>query len=229
MFANSRLRVPSIKKKVMIFGTGGHAISTASLAEQCGFYVSCFVTLKETLSELNGKQVRTIQSIPSRSSISIVIAIGVNFRRDSLVDELSLLAKNKNLKMFFPNLIHPSCQIGSHVKLGQGNQLFPGANVGTHTRIQDFVILNHLSSLDHESSMESFASMAPGVVTGGRVKIGRRAALLINSSVSNGVTIGSDAIVAANSFVKEDVANNSLVAGSPAKFVRNQKTGDSYL
>jgi serine O-acetyltransferase len=52
---------------------------------------------------------------------------------------------------------------------------------------------------------------------------------IINSAVSNGVAIGNDVIIAANSFVKEDVMDNSLVAGSPARFIRHQKAGDSYL
>lgn len=229
MFTNYRLRVLNVKKKVMIFGTGGHAISVASLAEQCGFNVSGFVSSQETLGEINGKHVHPILSFPPRSKIAVAIAVGDNFLRESLAEELVLLAKSKKIEISFPNLIHPTCNIGSGAKFGQGNQLFPGANLGAHSRIEDFVILNHLSSLDHESSMESFASLAPGVVTGGRVKIGRRSALLINSAVSNGIAIGNDVVIAANSFVKEDVMDNSLVAGSPARFIRHQRAGEVYL
>ena len=229
MFTNTRLRVLNVKKKVMVFGTGGHAVSAASLAEQCGFSVSFFVSLQETLDKINGKQIRGIQSFPSGSKIAIVIAVGDNYVRENVTEQLTTLAKRKRIEIAFPNLIHPSCHIGSNATFGQGNQLFPGANIGAHSRIDDFVILNHLSSLDHESSMESFASLAPSAVTGGRVKIGRRSALLINSAVSNGIEIGSDAIIAANSFVKEDVMNNSLVAGSPARFIRHHRAGDSYL
>lgn len=229
MFTKTRLRVLSVKKKVIIFGTGGHAVSAASLAEQCGFSVSCFVSLQETFGEINGQKTRSIQSFPSGSKLAVVIAVGDNYLRENLAEELILLANRKRIKLTFPNLIHPTCHIGSHAKLGQGNQLFPGANLGAHSRIEDFVILNHLSSLDHESSMESFASLAPGAVTGGRVKIGRRSALLINSAISNGLSVGSDVVIAANSFVKDDIKDNSLVAGSPARFIRHQRAGDSYL
>jgi sugar O-acyltransferase (sialic acid O-acetyltransferase NeuD family) len=229
MFANSRPSILKIKRKVIIFGTGGHAVSAASLAEQCGYYVSCFVSFQKTIGEVNGRQILPIESFPSKSKISVVIAVGDNFLRESIAGELVMLAKCKSLEIAFPNLIHPSCHIGSHAQLGQGNQLFPGANLGAYSRIEDFVVINHLSSLDHESSMESFASLAPAAVTGGRVKIGRRAALLINSTVSNGIAIGNDAIIAANSFVKENVMDNCLVAGSPAQFIRYHRAGDSYL
>ena len=39
-----------------------------------------------------------------------------------------------------------------------------------------------------------------------------------------GVTIGEQAIVAANSIVSQDVPPNTVVAGSPAKVVRERKT-----
>lgn len=218
-----------MKKKLVIFGTGGHAVSTASLAEQCGYRVSCFVSFQETHGAINGRQVRLIQSFSPGSRISIAVAVGDNFLRETIVHELSMFAKSHDIEVVFPNLIHPSCHIASNLEFGKGNLIFPGSNLGANTLVEDFVILNHLCSLDHESSIASFASLAPGVVTGGRVQIGKRTALLINSAVSNGVKIGSDVIIAANSFVKEDVPDNCLVAGSPAKFIRNQRPGDSYL
>jgi acetyltransferase-like isoleucine patch superfamily enzyme len=52
------------------------------------------------------------------------------------------------------------------------------------------------------------------IVIGDRVWIGARAIIL------KGVTIGEGAVVAAGSIVTKDVEPNTLVAGSPARFVR---------
>jgi sugar O-acyltransferase (sialic acid O-acetyltransferase NeuD family) len=213
----------------MILGTGGHAVSTASLAEQCGYYVSCFLSLQEASGELYGREIRSLRSIRPNSRISVAVAVGDNFLRERCVNDVLSFTNNNSIEVVFPNLLHPSCHIGSHTTLGEGNLLFPGANLGSHVQIENFVTLNHLSSLDHESTIGSFSSLAPGAVSGGRVKIGNRSALMIHSAVSHGVSIGNDVIIAANSFVKEDVNDNSLVAGSPAKFVRVQRVGDPYL
>jgi acetyltransferase-like isoleucine patch superfamily enzyme len=53
------------------------------------------------------------------------------------------------------------------------------------------------------------------------VSIGDRVWLGFGVSVMKGVTIGSGAVVAAGSVVTKDVAPDSLVAGNPAKLIRN--------
>ena len=58
------------------------------------------------------------------------------------------------------------------------------------------------------------------------IAIGRNAWLGANVTVLAGVTIGENAIVAAGSVVTKDVPDNMVVAGTPAKVIReiNQKT-----
>ena len=58
------------------------------------------------------------------------------------------------------------------------------------------------------------------------IVIGRNAWLGANVTVLAGVTIGENAIVAAGSVVTKDVPANMVVAGTPAKVIReiNQKT-----
>ena len=56
---------------------------------------------------------------------------------------------------------------------------------------------------------------AKPVIIGDNVWIGYRAMIL------KGVTIGNNSIVAANSVVTKDVPPNCIVAGNPAKIIRN--------
>ena len=46
-----------------------------------------------------------------------------------------------------------------------------------------------------------------------------------NSGLVAGVTIGENAIVAAGSVVTKDVPDNMIVAGSPARVIREIKKG----
>lgn len=43
----------------------------------------------------------------------------------------------------------------------------------------------------------------------------------INTVISPGVTIGKNCVVGANSFINKDVADYTVVAGSPAKFIKS--------
>ena len=55
----------------------------------------------------------------------------------------------------------------------------------------------------------------------GRIRIGRRCWVGANATVVPNVEIGDGCIVAAGSVVVADVRNHTLVAGNPAKFIRN--------
>lgn len=58
------------------------------------------------------------------------------------------------------------------------------------------------------------------------IAIGRNAWLGANVTVLAGVTIGENAIVAAGSVVTKDVPANTVVAGVPAKVIRETRTED---
>ena len=57
------------------------------------------------------------------------------------------------------------------------------------------------------------------------VKIGANVWIGAHATILPGVTIGDNAIVAAGAVVHRDVAANSIVAGCPAKFVKNIPEG----
>ena len=83
--------------------------------------------------------------------------------------------------------------------------------------------------MDHESSMGSFSSLAPGVVAGGRVMIGERSAIGIGAAIRHGVRIGQDTVVGSASYVHEDLPNNVVAYGTPARVVRPRNGDDLYL
>jgi len=77
--------------------------------------------------------------------------------------------------------------------------------------------------------MEDFSSLAPGALTGGRVRIGARSAVSIGATVKHGVSIGSDSVIGASSYVHTDVPAGVVAYGSPARKVRERFQGETYL
>jgi acetyltransferase-like isoleucine patch superfamily enzyme len=160
---------------------------------------------------------------------SLAIAIGENHKRRELYNYVESLSTEYNVALNFPNVVHAKSSIGKGVELGIGNHIFPFSNIGARSDISDFVIMNHHSSLDHQSQASSYASLAPGAITGGNVSIGEESALLISSSVAPQISIGVGSVLGANSFLKENLGDYKLFAGSPAQFVRDRQEGESYL
>ena len=105
----------------------------------------------------------------------------------------------------------------------------PNTVVGPNTKIGEFCLLNTLSSIDHDGIMEDYSSLAPGVITGGNVKIGKRSAVSIGAVIKQNIVIADDVVVGANSYVNKDLTSNHLAYGTPAKTIRSRKNGDPYL
>lgn len=106
-------------------------------------------------------------------------------------------------------------------------------HVGSHVSINDLVILN---ARDH-ITIGSHVSISPGVIinTGGLdytmprgerghtkapVMIHDGAWICSGAIINPGVTIGEDAVVAAGAVVTKDVGARTVVAGVPARVIR---------
>ena len=57
-------------------------------------------------------------------------------------------------------------------------------------------------------------------------RIGDKVTIYANAVVCGGVVVGDNSVIGANSIVVKDVPPNSVVAGNPAKFIRNTRPGD---
>lgn len=87
--------------------------------------------------------------------------------------------------------------------------------------IGDNVLIGHnvvLATLNHDENPERRGNLIPGAINiGDNVWIGSNATILA------GVTIGDGAIIAAGAVVTKDVDENTIVAGVPAKYIRDVK------
>ena len=87
--------------------------------------------------------------------------------------------------------------------------------------IGDNALIGHnvvMATLNHEENPESRANLIAAPI-----KIGNKVWIGSNATILPGVTIGDGAIIAAGAVVTKDVEEESIVAGVPAKFIRNVK------
>lgn len=88
--------------------------------------------------------------------------------------------------------------------------------------IGDNVLIGHnvvLATLNHEENPKNRGNLIPSPI-----KIGNDVWIGSNVTVLPGVTIGKGAILAAGAVITRDVAENTIVAGVPAKYIRDVKT-----
>jgi len=146
----------------------------------------------------------------------------------------------KNVKIFdFTNLY--GCEIGDNSKVGAFVEIQKNAKVGknvkisTHTficegvTIEDDVFIGHNVTFINdkyprstneggELQTEKDWKVVPTLVK-------RGASIGSSSTIMCGVTIGEHAIVGAGSVVTKDVPDNAIVAGVPARVLRDDREG----
>ena len=139
--------------------------------------------------------------------------IGIGDQKTRL--DVSKYIRSKSEKII--NIFHPSSLISENTELGNGIFIARNAVVNTFCKIGNDVIINTSASIDHECIIESGVHVAPSAVVLGNVKIGINSFIGANSTIKQGVNIGSNVIVGAGSVVLNDVPDNTLVYGNPAK------------
>ena len=139
------------------------------------------------------------------------VAIGDNKTRSSVSNFLRL----KFCKIL--NVINPSSSISNNIRIGSGVFIARNVSVSPFCEIGDDVVINNSAVVDHECIIESGSHIAPGSILLGNVKVGRNTLVGANSVIKEGVEIGSNVIIGAGSVVLNDVKDDKLVYGSPAK------------
>ncbi|MCK4392165.1 acetyltransferase [Candidatus Bipolaricaulota bacterium] len=144
----------------------------------------------------------------------LVLGIGSGKTREHLANRI------QHLGYEFVSLVHPYAQIGMGVSLGLGTVVMAGVCINADTTIGNHVIVNTGATVDHDCIVEEFAHIAPGVHLAGNVRVGRLAHVGLGACVVQGVTIGEGSVIGAGAAVTEDVPPQVVVAGVPARVIR---------
>jgi sugar O-acyltransferase (sialic acid O-acetyltransferase NeuD family) len=118
----------------------------------------------------------------------------------------------------YHTLIHPTAYVSPLARLGEG--VFVGANsvIGPGAVLGDHVFVNRGVTIGHDTQIGSFSRIQPGANLGGLSRIGRGVTIAIGATLLERLVIGNGAFVGAGAVATEDVADDVLVLGVPAKF-----------
>lgn len=211
---------------LVIWGTGGHAVSVLETAVAAGIQDITFVSQESGLSEFEDHPcIQASHASTALAAHRIVIAIGDNSARQRTAEQIQAVEPTAT----FATLIHPSATVARSATLGEGTVVLQGAIIGAKAQIGTHCIVNTGAILDHECVLGDFVSLAPRVVTGGRVQVGSRSAIGIGAAVRHNVAIGSDTVVGSASYVHSDMPDGVVAYGTPARVFRQRNGNDPYL
>jgi sugar O-acyltransferase (sialic acid O-acetyltransferase NeuD family) len=217
---------------IVIVGSSGHAKVVIDIVEHVGKYrISGLLdryrkTGEQTLDyPVLGREEDLPELMVSHCLKGVIVAIGDNFVRSMVAARVGDMCPS----LPFVSAIHPNASIAKAVSIGDGTVIMAGVVVNPCCSIGRSCILNTNSSLDHDSVMKDFSSLAPRATTGGNCRIGDHSAISIGAVLSYGVHIGDHSVVGAGSTVLKDLDSFRVAYGTPAAEVRRRRMGDKYL
>jgi sugar O-acyltransferase (sialic acid O-acetyltransferase NeuD family) len=214
--------------KIVIIGAGGQArIVYEIMSYDRNIEVVAFV---DNVMRGNDEQTMGIPVIGDHTVLpklikngikGAIVAVGDNEIRATHFEEL------KSMGLELVSAIHPTSHIAPSARLGHGSTIAIGAIISTGARIGDNVIINTGATIDHEDEIEDHVSVGPNCSIAGRVTVKKGAFIGIGSVVKEYLTIGENSIIGAGSVVLEDVPDNVVAVGTPAKVIKTRSEGDT--
>ncbi|MCZ0702993.1 sugar O-acyltransferase (sialic acid O-acetyltransferase NeuD family) [Natronobacillus azotifigens] len=203
-----------MKDKLLIIGAGGHGKVAADIAIKLNKWES-IAFLDDDVATKKCMGLKVIGKVDDyfryRKEAEFFVAIGDNAMRELLQEKLRTDGSN------IISLVHPEAIIGLDVEIGEGTVIMAGAVVNSSSNIGKGCIINTSSSLDHDTILEDYVHISPGVRSAGNVNIGKGTWLGIGSVVSNNVNIYSGCKIGAGAVVIKHINEPGTYVGVPVR------------
>ncbi|SFO03145.1 sugar O-acyltransferase, sialic acid O-acetyltransferase NeuD family [Paenimyroides ummariense] len=209
-------------KKIAIFGAGGFGREVKTIIDEInkvkkqydfvGFFDDGFQRgIINGFPVLGG--VADINQLQEK--FAIVIAIGDPKTKAKIHQIIT------NELIEYPNIIHPKAMISDdYVEIGIGNIITAGCIITCNIKIEDFVILNLMCTVGHDTTIKSYASFMPSVNISGEVIIHEKVYVGTGAKIINQLEIGQNTIVGAGAVVAKTLPENCTAVGIPAKTIK---------
>lgn len=211
--------------KIAIVGSGGFAREILTLIDdinqrQLKYEIVGFVD-SDTLKLIHGYPVIGDDEFinNTQEAISVVLAVGE--------PHLKRIIRNKytNPLVKFPTLIHPSVLIGNKdsISIGKGCIICAGCILTTDIEIKDFVTLNLMCTVGHDTKIDNYCSFMPSVNISGEVNVNEGVYVGTGAKIINQLEIGNNTIVGAGAVVAKSLPADCTAVGVPAKPIKYNK------
>lgn len=123
-----------------------------------------------------------------------------------------IAAKIKSFGYLLPNIIHPNAKLETSCRLGEGNVILSGANIGSCAVIGDNCYINTNTMVSHECIIGNGVKIAPGAVLAGRIEVGENTLIGMGATIYMNLKIGANVVIYNGISVFSDISDNKVVS-----------------
>lgn len=207
---------------MVIIGAGGFAkellqvILQTTPVKQVAFYddvtSACPNLIFDQFPILNNRQ--ELQEYFNRNGNDFVLGLGGTRYRKQLFEKVSSWGGNP------VSALDNQASIGTFSQLGVGSTVLSHACISNSAQIGKAALIYYHSVITHDCVLGDFVEISPGATVLGRSQIGNLTQIGANATVLGNIKVGQNCIIGAGAVVTKNVPDNTVVAGVPAKFMR---------
>ncbi len=209
-------------KELYIYGCGGvgaeiaEKFSTDKNREFSGF-IDDNPNIRKCL-EFKSQPMNELLKEKKPESLKVIISVGEPVIREKISNKL----KDKGIE-------ETTIDFSTHCdyafsEIGNGCLLHEGCYISVNSKIGNCCMINKDVIVGHDNVIGDYAVLSPRVTLGGNVTIGHKTFVGTGACLRNGIHIGSNVIIGMGSVVVNDVEDDTVVMGNPAKVVRKNIT-----
>ncbi|MHC4193179.1 MAG: acetyltransferase [Planctomycetota bacterium] len=210
-------------QNLLILGTGLFAPEMADMISEIeGLHVAGFVENMDRQQcdrSLDSLPVYWVDDIDELSKDHQAVCSLGTTKRKKFVEQV----ESHNMRFATP--VHPSARVSSKSTLGDGTFIAPGVIIAANTRLARQVRVNRGVLIGHDTTIGDYVTIQPGANIAGVCTIGQRAYIGMGAIIIDRISIGSNSVIGAGSVVIKDVPDRVMVAGVPAKIIKEDIDG----
>lgn len=213
----------SEKIELVVFGAGGFGREVIWQMEQSDEIREQYTIVGFVDDSLNGTQINGYHVVGGLAWLlertkktAVIVAIGNVHVREQIVTKLL-----KNEKLIFPSFIANKVAIDDSVTIGKGCIVCLGTIATVNIKCGDFCILNLSCTVGHDTVIENFVTLYPGVNVSGNVTIREFTEIGTGTKIIQGKVIGANSVIGAGTVVIKDIPDGVTAVGNPARIVKS--------
>lgn len=197
--------------KIVVLGSGAFSREVYDWASQAGHEVIGFFNGRPSLET----EIRNLPIFyePSKIPREARWVVGSG----SPAAMLDMVSKVSDYISPCAAIVHPSCILGSNIKIGAGSIICPGSILTCDIEIGDSVVVNIGCTLGHDVKLGSYIHVSPNTSLSGYVSINSYCEIGTGVSVVPGVKITERVVIGAGAAVVKDIAVPGTYVGLPAR------------
>ncbi len=134
--------------------------------------------------------------------------------RHKIIDRLGLPEDR------FATIIDPSTRVAPDSKIGKNTVLMANVIISCSVVIGNHCVVLPNTVVSHDSRIGDYSLIGSNVTISGYCRIGRACYIGSGTRIKDHLTIGSQCLVGLGSCVIRDVPDGTVVAGNPARYLR---------